>query len=270
MKQQFKLGIIGGGFMAQAIVKGAVNSGFLRAGRIFVADISQTALDTMEYFGVRTTTDCREVAKNCEYVIMAVKPQNFEEVANTLYGIPMRRVISIMAGVTRERIRDLLCGDPLRIARVMPNLPCSIGEGISALDLLEFMEFPDDCDFVAELFENVGTFVVADQEELNAITGISGSGPAYVYLFIKALTNAGVKQGLREDKARTLAVSTVAGAAKMVEQSEDKTLDELLNAVCSKGGTTIEAVHSLQNDNLDEIIDRAVSACVKRAEELSE
>ena len=102
------------------------------------------------------------------------------------------------------------------------------------------------------------------------MTGISGSGPAYVYMFIDGLIKAGVKQGLTEDEAKTLAVSTVFGGADMVGHSEDKTIDELISAVCSKGGTTIQAVDSFRRDDLYGVIDRAVSACVKRAEELSE
>ena len=99
MKKQFKLGVIGGGFMAQAILKGAILSDSLRAKRILVADVSQKALDNLEYLDVNTTTDCREVAENCEYILLAVKPQNFPEVAESLHGFPVEKVISIMAGV---------------------------------------------------------------------------------------------------------------------------------------------------------------------------
>lgn len=269
MKKQFKLGVIGGGFMAQAILKGAILSDSLRAKRILVADVSQKALDNLEYLDVNTTTDCREVAENCEYILLAVKPQNFPEVAESLHGFPVEKVISIMAGVKKEKIRDALFGDHLKIARAMPNLPCSVGEGMTALDISEFLSSPDDCEFISALFNNIGNLLLTKEEKLNAVTGISGSGPAYVYMFIDGLIKAGMKHGLTEDEAKTLAVSTVSGGAEMVVYSKDKSLSDLISAVCSKGGTTIEAVNSFKKDDMEGMIERAVSACVKRAEELS-
>ena len=270
MKKQFKLGVIGGGFMAQAILKGAILSDFLRARKVLVADVSQKALDSLEYLDVNTTTDCRDVAENCEYVLFAVKPQNFLDVAKSLHGIPVEKVISIMAGVKKDKIRDALFGSGIRIARAMPNLPCSVGEGMTALDLSEFSSSADDCEFISSIFNNIGNLLLIKEDKLNAVTGISGSGPAYVYLFIEGLVKAGIRQGLTEDEAKTLAVSTVAGGAEMDAHSQDKTLRELVSAVCSKGGTTIQAVESFEKDDLEGVIDRAVSACVRRAEELSE
>ena len=128
----------------------------------------------------------------------------------------------------------------------------------------------DDCAFIHSVFDNVGNVLDVAEDKLNAVTGISGSGPAYVYMFIDGLVRAGMRQGLTEDEAKTLAVNTVAGGAEMVAHAEDKTLDELISAVCSKGGTTIQAVDSFRREDLYGIIDRAVAACVRRAEELSE
>lgn len=175
-----------------------------------------------------------------------------------------------MAGMKKQKIKDALFGKNVRVARVMPNLPCSINFGMAALDLSDFEDNVDDCAFVQEIFNSVGNTLVVPEEKLNAVTGISGSGPAYVYMFIDGLIRAGVKQGLSEDEAKTLAVNTVVGGAEMVVHTEDKTIDEMIAAVCSKGGTTIQAVDSFQKDDMAGMIDRAVSACVKRAEELSE
>lgn len=270
MKKQFKLGAIGGGFMAQAILKGAILSDYLRPKKVLVADVSQKALDNLDYLGINTTMDCREVAENCEYILFSIKPQNFAEVAQALHGCPVEKIISIMAGVKKEKIRDALFGNNIRIARAMPNLPCSVGEGMTAVDLSDFASSPDDCEFISLLFEKVGNFLITKESKLNAVTGISGSGPAYVYMFIEGLIKAGIRQGLTEDEAKILAVSTVSGGAEMVAHSKDKTIDDLISAVCSKGGTTIQAVNSFLQDDLYGIIDRAVTACVKRAEELSE
>ena len=269
MKKMYKLGVIGGGFMAQAILKGAVYTDFIKPKKILVSDLNRDILDKVEYLGVQTTLSNREVAENSEYVLIAVKPQNIAKVAESLRGIPVGKVITIMAGVKKDTIRGLLFGDNLKIARAMPNLPCSIGSGMIALDASEMEDSVDDMTFVNSLFSNCGTVLGVPEEKLNAVTGISGSGPAYVYLFIDGLVKAGMRQGLTEDEAKTLAVTTVYGGAEMVAQSEDKTLDQLISAVCSKGGTTIQAVNSFKADDLEGTIARAVDACVKRAEELS-
>lgn len=268
MKKQYKLGVIGGGFMANAIVKGATRSDFLRGKKIIVADPSDAARERMEELGVNVTADNREVAENSEFLLFAVKPQNFAAVAKGLAGIPVEKAITIMAGVKRQKIRDALSGE-VKVARAMPNLPCSVGAGMTAVDLSDFSD-ADDCAFIHGIFDSLGNVLLCGEEKLNAVTGISGSGPAYVYMFIDGLIRAGMKQGLTEAEAKTLAVNTVSGGAEMVSFSEDKTLGQLIDAVCSKGGTTIQAVDSFRADDLYGVIDRAVSACVKRAQELSE
>ena len=270
MKKQYKLGVIGGGFMARAILQGAVRSEFIRAKKVIVADPSREALERLEELGVDCTQDNRDVAANCEYLLFAVKPQTFPAVAAELHGVQIEKVITIMAGVRKEKIRAALSWALPKIARAMPNLPCSIGAGMTALDLSDFDGDADDCAFIHSVFDNVGNVLDVAEDRLNAVTGISGSGPAYVYMFIDGLVRAGMRQGLTEDEAKTLAVNTVAGGAEMVAHAEDKTLDELISAVCSKGGTTIQAVESFRREDLYGIIDRAVAACVRRAEELSE
>lgn len=269
MKKQFKLGVIGGGFMAQAILKGTVYSEFLKPKKIIVSDTSKEALDNLRYLGVNTTLSNRDVAESSEFLLFAVKPQHFLSVAEGVHGVPVEKAISIMAGVKKQKIKAALFGGETKVARAMPNLPCSIGSGMTAVDLSDFSEI-DDCAFINSVFNCLGNVLSVPESKLNAVTGISGSGPAYVYLFIDGLIKAGIRQGLTEDEAKTLAVSTVYGGAEMVGHSEDKTIDQLISSVCSKGGTTIRAVESFQKDDLYGIIDRAVEACVKRAEELSE
>ncbi len=270
MKKQYKLGVIGGGFMAQAILKGAVYSEFIRPKKIIVSDPSREALDSLKYLGVNTSVNNRDVAENSEFVLFAVKPQNFDAAAESIHGLPVENVISIMAGVTRKRIRDRLLGKNCRVARAMPNLPCSIGSGMTAIDLTDYADDVDASAFINSVFGNLGNVLLVPEEKLNAVTGISGSGPAYVYMFIDGLIRAGVNRGLTEDEAKTLAVNTVFGGADMVAHSEEKPIADLIAAVCSKGGTTIQAVESFKADDMYGMIDRAVAACVRRAEELSE
>ena len=270
MKKQYKLGVIGGGFMATAILKGVVYSDRLRAKKIIVADPSAKARENLSELGVYTTANNRDVAGNCDYLLFAVKPQTFEEAAASIKGLPVEKVITIMAGVKKEKIKALLFGKNIKVARAMPNLPCSVGAGMTAVDIEDFSEDADDCSFIIDVFGSLGNVLCLPEEKLNAVTGISGSGPAYVYMFIDGLIKAGMQHGLSEDEAKTRAVTTVKGGADMVEHSADKTLDELISAVCSKGGTTIQAVESFRNDDMEGMIGRAVAACVKRAEELSE
>lgn len=270
MKKQYKLGVIGGGFMASAILKGIVYSDFMRAKKIIVADPSAQAREKLGELGVYTTANNRDVAGNCEYLLFAVKPQTFADAAASIKGLPVEKVITIMAGVKKQKIKDLLFGNNIKVARAMPNLPCSIGSGMTAVDLEDFSDDTDECSFILDVFGKLGEVLTVPEEKLDAVTGISGSGPAYVYMFIDGLIKAGVKQGLTEEEVKILAVATVKGGADMVAHSEDKTLSELISAVCSKGGTTIQAVESFKADDMEGMIDRAVAACVKRSKELSE
>lgn len=267
MKKMFKLGVIGGGFMAHAIVKGAIKSGFIRDKKIIISAKAEGDFEKFEEFDVTTTLDNRAVAENSEYILLSVKPQSFAEVAEDLQGFQAEKVISIMAGVTRYRIRKAL-GGRAKVCRCMPNLPCSIGSGMMAADISDFTDM-DDVQFISSLFDSLGVFISISEDKLDAVTGISGSGPAYVYMFINGLIQAGKANGLTEEEAETLAVQTVIGGADMVASRGDTSISRLIQSVCSKGGTTIEAIKSFENDDFTGSIERAVNACVKRSKELS-
>lgn len=269
MKKRYKLGVIGCGFMAKAILKGVVLSDFINPRKIIVSDPSNEKLNEINgELGVEITPDNREVAAECEYLLFAVKPQSFDEVAEGLNDIKVEKVISIMAGVKKSYIKNALGVGLIRVARCMPNLPCSIGSGAMGVDMSDFNKNTDDTQFITMLFGCLGTVISLPEEKLDAVTGISGSGPAYVFMFIDSLIDAGIKQGLSADEAATLAVQTVLGAAEMVQNS-DKPIAELIKSVCSKGGTTIEAVKVLEENNFRGIVDKAVAACVERSKELS-
>lgn len=269
MKKRYKLGVIGCGFMANAILRGVVLSDFLGGRKVIVSDPDESKLNKVEEeLGVNITCDNEEVARNSEFVLFAVKPQTFSEVGAGLKEVCPDKVISIMAGVKKATIKNTLGVGIIKVARCMPNLPCSVGSGMMGVDMSDFNADPDDTEFITKLFDCLGSVISVAESKLDAVTGISGSGPAYVFMFIDALIDAGVKQGLTRDEATTLAVQTVAGGAEMV-QSSDKPLSELIMSVCSKGGTTIEAVKVLENNNFRGIISDAVAACVARSKELS-
>ena len=265
MKKKFKLGVIGCGFMASAIINGAISSSVLAPNQVIVSDINQSALDKFASVGVNTTTDNADLVNNCEFVLFAIKPQTLQIVLTQIQNCACDKLISIMAGVKKEKIKKAF--PYAKIARCMPNTPCSLGCGAVGLDLSDYDD-KQDVNFIDNLFNSLASVVHVGEEKLNAVTGISGSSPAYFYLFLKGLIESGVEQGLDYNDAKLLAVNTMIGAGKMVLNNEDKSLDDLIDAVCSKGGTTIEAIKVYNDCELNKITSKAVDACVKRAKEL--
>lgn len=265
MKKKFKLGVIGAGFMSTAIINGAISSKILAPSDIFVSDLSDIALEKMSKIGVNTTKDNFELVNNSEYCLFAIKPQNCTDVLTAIKGADCNKFISIMAGVKKDKIKNIL-GDVF-VARCMPNTPCSIGYGAVGIDLSDF-DNDNDKKFIDNLFSSFAQVEQVDENLLGAVTGVSGSGPAYFYLFLKGVVDAGVSKGLSYENALNLAVNTMIGAGEMVKANTDKSLDQLISAVCSKGGTTIEAVKVFEENGLNEITKNAIYACIKRSEEL--
>lgn len=266
MKKKFKLGIIGAGFMSSAIVEGVISSKTLSKSRVIVSDKSNDALSKAKgRFGVNITTDNVYLCQNSEYVLFAVKPQSLGDVLNELTDVHPEKTISIMAGIKKSKLKKAFSG--AKVARAMPNTPCSIGCGAIGLDLSDYID-RKDADFIKSILSSLGVIVEVPESKLNAVTGVSGSSPAYFYLFLKGVIDAGVKAGLTYSEAKELAVNTMIGSGKMVLKNDDKRLDDLIAAVCSKGGTTIEAVKVYEEEGLSALTDKAVKACIKRSEEL--
>ena len=268
MKKKFKLGVIGCGFMGSAIIRGVVLSDFLNPKKIVVADLNEDNLDKINEIGVYTCNSNRYVAENSDYLLIAVKPQNFNTVIDSLGGFKPEKIISVMAGIKKQTVKEALKLYTVKVARCMPNLPCSIGSGAVGIDMSDFNGDTDDTDFISNIFNNLGIVISIEESKMDAVTAISGSGPAYAFMFIDSLIDAGVQQGLTRDEAKVLAVQTVLGAAEMV-QREEEPLSELIMKVCSKGGTTIEAVKVLEENRFRAIVSGAVAACVKKAKGLS-
>ncbi len=265
MKKKFKLGVIGAGFMSTAIVQGLINCKTLMPTQILVSDIFEKSLEKAKNLGVNTTLDNAYLVENSEFVLFAVKPQTFNDVINGLNGVKCNKVISIMAGVKKQRIKAYFTNSA--VARCMPNTPCAIGSGAVGIDATDFTN-QEDVGFIKNIFSSIANVVFVEESKLNAVTGVSGSSPAYFYLFLKGIIDAGVKNGLTEEEALSLASATMIGAGKMVLANKDKSLEELISAVCSKGGTTIEAVKVFNENKINEIIDQAIVACIKRSKEL--
>ncbi len=252
MNYKYKLGFIGCGNMAKAIINGLLDSNLLSSKDIFISTPSISA----PYREVPFTNDNKEVTSVCEYVVLAVKPQIFKTISADLANIKCKCVISIMAGVNTDTIaRVCNCN---QVIRIMPNTPCSIGEGVSAITSLN----------ADEDSKTISKVVRVEEKYFDAVTSISGSGPAYVYYFIKAMIDGGVKGGLSFDQSKELTIATMIGASKMVANSSEE-LDVLIQKVCSKGGTTIQAIDTFKENFVDRSIIEGIDKCRKRSEELS-
>lgn len=271
MEKKFKLGVIGAGFMSNAILKGVLKSNILSKNQIIVSDINAKSLENVNnLLGVNITNDNVFLANNSEFILFAIKPQNCFDVLSQISSCTCKKFISIMAGVNKAKIKQFF--NNVLVARCMPNTPCSIGCGAVGIDLSDFVETSniDDVNFIKGIFESIATVVVLSEKKLNIVTGISGSAPAYFYLFLKSIIDVGVENGLTYQQACALATNTMIGAGKMILDNSDKTIDQLISAVCSKGGTTIEAVNVFNENKLNDITNKAIAACLKRAKELEE
>lgn len=263
-----RIAIIGGGNMAEAIMRGLLRED-VGVG-ICVAEISPKRRDdiTAQFPNVRVVGDAAEAAGWGEVVILAIKPQQAESALDLIAQVvtPEKLVISIMAGIPSSKIEAGLASG-CRVIRAMPNTPALIGAGATAVSAGRKAS-SDDLDLALQIFAMIGTAVSVDEKLMDAVTGLSGSGPAYVFTFIEALSDAGVKNGLPRDVATRLAAQTVLGAARMVvETGEHPAL--LKEKVTSPGGTTIAALHALENGSFRGVVMNAVEAASLRSKELA-
>jgi pyrroline-5-carboxylate reductase len=263
------VGFIGAGQMARALAGGFVKAGLLAPAQIVAADPHEPALEAFQTAlpGSRTVADNVRVAETADVIFVATKPQHLAAALSPLASATAGKlVISIAAGVKLEKLDSLLRA--ARLVRVMPNTPCLVGASASAYSLGP-RTLPTDGELVARLLTSVGRAFAVDEKLLDAVTGLSGSGPAFVYLIIEALSDGGVRMGLPRDVALTLAAQTVLGAAKMVlELGEHPSV--LKDRVTSPGGTTIAGLQALESGALRGTLMAAVEAATRRSTELSQ
>ena len=263
---RYKLGFIGCGNMAGAIIRGIIGNGLLDGKNISVFDTDESKTAQMEGEGVKVCADVEELQDSSDIVFLCVKP-NIVPAALSAITKPGRAIVSIAAGVRSEKIKSLLKVDA-RILRIMPNTPLIVGKGASGFEVPSTLT-KEEYSFIKDIFQSLGKVVEVEAPLMDAVTGISGSGPAYMYYFLKALADAGVAQGLKPEDSVKLALQTMQGAAEMAERS-DKPLETLIKEVCSPGGTTIEALAVFDKMDLNGIVDKAVDACTKKSFKLSE
>ncbi|MDI6900271.1 MAG: pyrroline-5-carboxylate reductase [Anaerosomatales bacterium] len=267
MADERTIAIIGGGRMGEAIVAGLISAGAADAASIVVAEPDPARHAVFEAHGVRCVRDGHDAVQDAEIVILAVKPQVIDAVlAHLAEDVPAgARVVSIAAGVRCARLEALL-EDGVAVIRVMPNTPALVGAGMSVVSGGTHAS-PEQVEEIRALFEALGSAIVLDERYQDAATAISGSGPAYVALFIDALARAGVRQGLSRDVAQQLATQTLRGTVELLERT-GKHPEELVDAVSSPGGTTIAAIEALEKKGFRASVAEAVEAAVRRAREL--
>lgn len=262
------LGFIGGGNMAEAMIRGLLKAQLLGPQEILASDVTAERLTYLQQtFGIRTSRDNAEVAGKADIVLFAVKPQIMSPVLDGLLDVitEEKLLISIAAGISTRLIAEKFPGK-VRVIRVMPNTPALVLEAASAL-APGAAATPEDLELAKRLFASVGKVVVVEETLMDAVTGLSGSGPAYIFMIIDALSDAGVKVGLSRKVAQLLAAQTVLGAARMVLETH-KHPGELKDMVTSPGGTAIAGLHTLEAGGLRTTLINAVEAATRRSIEL--
>jgi pyrroline-5-carboxylate reductase len=269
-ESELRIGFIGAGQMATALARGFLQAGVADPAHIFASDVNPEAASR---FATQTqgtiVANGSEVISRSSVVFLAVKPQHISDVLADLRPkfTGTQLIVSIAAGVSLARLTDGL-GSAARIIRVMPNTPCLLGCGASAFARGEAAS-PHDAEVVLNLLSTVGVAMEVPEKLLDAVTGLSGSGPAYVYQMIEALSDGGVRVGLPRDIATKLAAQTVLGAAQMVLTTKQHP-GVLKDAVTSPGGTTIAGLHELEAGGLRGILMNAVQAATERSRQLGE
>jgi pyrroline-5-carboxylate reductase len=265
-----KIGFIGGGKMGEALINGILRAGLSSSDKIMVSDVDKKRLQILEKeAGIKTTQDNKKITSDSDIIILAVKPNMMGSVLDELNSeiTPKHLIISIAAGVPLSFMESSL-NEGCRVVRVMPNTPCLVGETAAGYALGKNATQADG-KLVGQLLDAVGKSFLLDEKHLDAVTGLSGSGPAFIYVVIDALADGGVKMGLPRDVATTLAAQTAFGAAKMVLES-DTDIGQLRDSVTSPGGTTIEGLHALEKGGLTNVLIDAVGAATKKSKSLGE
>lgn len=263
-----KIAFLGGGNMAEALIKGLLGSGAAKADRLLVADVSDDRLEHLKKtYGIIIQKSNINAVREAGIVVLSVKPQMIEKVmAEIAPAVDEKKlVISIAAGVTIGSIEKTL-GAGTRVVRVMPNTPALVLAGAAALTGGKTAT-AEDLSLAQSIFNSVGRSVIVEEKLMDAVTGLSGSGPAYVFMIIDALSDAGVKAGLSRQLALELAAQTVFGAAKMVLETKEHP-GKLRDMVTSPGGTTIAGLHELEKGKLRAVLMNAVEAATARSREL--
>lgn len=262
-----KIGFIGSGNMASALIGGLLSAETFSAENVSVSDKNEASLKKWNVKGVFTTSDNCEVVKRSDIVVIAVKPNIVPIVLDEIKELSENKIfISIAAGVSIEFIENEL-GENTKIVRTMPNTPAQVNCGMTVISPNKMVS-NDEIKLVTKILESIGLAVVLDEKYMSIATALHGSSPAYIYMLIDAMADSGVNYGLTRETALLLAAKAVEGSAKMVLETGIHP-SQLKDNVCSPGGTTIAAVCDLEKTGFRASIQQAIDACVEKAEKMS-
>jgi pyrroline-5-carboxylate reductase len=265
----YELAIIGAGNMAEAIARGLIDGRVFQPGQMIAADVSPQRRELFSReLGIKTVEIPSKASVDARRILLSVKPQNMKDVLADLNSA-MRDdalVISIAAGISSRFIEQNLAPRPCRVIRTMPNTPMLVGEGMVAM-APGSRATPADMDDARRIFQPAATVIDVTEDKLDAVTALSGSGPAYFFYLVEQMIRAGTEMGLTDSEARTLAITTASGAAKMLATSPDSP-QELRRKVTSPKGTTHEAITHMEQHSLAQIMIDAIKAAQRRSREL--
>ena len=270
------IGFIGAGNISEAIIKGILSAKLVTPSRVIASDKDSAKLASLaEKYEIRIVSNNSSVIEDSDVVVMAIKPSDMEEaLLETAKAFGKRKLlISVAAGKRTKYMEDALIRGGLKILppviRAMPNTPALVKAGATGVFAGEGAT-KDDLDIARRIFSSIGEVVVVEDESMmDAITGVSGSGPAYVFLFMASMIEAAEKNGLSREDAKKLVIQTTLGAAKLAKESGTE-LFELIRMVSSPGGTTVTGLKVFEESGIRKIVEKAIDAAIKRAKELSE
>lgn len=273
-----KFGFIGVGKMGGAILKGLLESGSISREKTYIngRDLEKTRKQAHD-LNIKALETKMELVRFTDVIFIGVEPKTFPEVMPLVAKgyTPDKIIISMAAGVTLESIESYLC-EGAKVVRIMPNAPARVGEIMASVSPNRNVT-PEETDMVVKLLSGMGEAAVVPEELISAVIGVSGSSPAYTYMYIKALAESAEKYGMEKDTALKFAAQAVLGAAKIVLEEcvseggepPQSDIDTLIDNVCTPGGTTIEAVKSLNENGFDEIVRKGAEAAIERSIEMS-
>ena len=263
-----KIGFVGCGNMASAMIGGILKKGIFSKDEIIVSNLTEEgSRRSREKLGVVTTLDNRKVAESAGIVILAVKPQFYEEVLEEIRDVLTSDhiVVGIAPGKTLAWLEEK-CGQPLKVVRLMPNTPAQVGEGMTGVCINEKVT-SEDLQAICEITDSFGRTEVVPERLMDAVGAVSGCSPAYVFMFIEAMADAAVSQGMPRKQAYQFAAQAVLGSAKMVLETGMHP-GELTDMVCSPAGTTIEGVRTLERLGMRSAVFEALQACADKGRRL--
>lgn len=268
-----KIGFIGAGNMAKAIITGIINKNVVKSDNIIIFDIDNSKTDDLsENFSIKSVSSNKEIINSADIIVIAVKPQSFDELSVEIKeaNFPInyfsnKVVVSIMAGINTDKIKSVF--ENAQIIRTMPNTPALIGKGVTGIYYYNTAD--ETKDFIKKIFDAIGFSVIVEEEDkINGITAISGSGPGYFFLIMECFQELSNFFNISNEQILKMITATIEGSAELVNQTK-KNPDELRKMVTSYKGTTAAALDVLEKNNFKEILKDAVKAAYYRAQELS-